>query len=226
MPVKCVQMKSSIIYVFWFYPCLSCYVWVCLICIRHEIVRLHDWGWKHVLLSFSIWVNIENIYFLPWVSWMGLNPSNKLESVSIFWRHCDIPLSVLHATLWIQVYSSPVRCKILLFTEWWIGNAWFSRWCESGSCDICSWNLDASLKICVITDSWNVSPIVDCLESMSFAPSKSSVFQRPSGSVPSRCIPCFCKTSLIVGAVLPQFTCRHILKPLGLNRIFNQYSCD
>ena len=224
MPVDCVQVNSSVIVELWFCPGCCYWAWVCCICISHEVIWLHDWSWKHVLLGFSISVNVENINFLPWVSWVGLNPSNELESICIFRCHCDVELSVLVASFRVQVNSSPVGWVRSVCAESWISEAWLSRWCESSSFQAWSRDLYSSFKICVVSNSWNDSPIINCLESTSRTPSKSSVRQTPSGSVPSERVPCFWVTGFIVSTILPCCTCSSWEG--SSECIFNQQSCD
>ena len=224
MPVESVQVNSSVIVELWFSPGCCYWAWVGCICISHEVIWLHYWSWKHVLLSFSISVNVENINFLPWISWVGLDPSYELESICVFRSHSDIKLSVLEASFWVQVDSTPVRCVWWVIAECWISKAWLSRWCESSSFHGWSWDLDASFEICVVSNSWNDSPIINCLESTSRTPSESSIRQTPSWSVPSESVPCFWESSFVVSTILPRCTCSS-WKALS-ECIFNQQSCD
>lgn len=223
MPVYCIQVNSTIIVEFWFGPC--CWNWtrVCWVGISHKIIRLHDRGWEHVLLSFSISIDVENINFLPWVSWMSLDPSDELESIRVLWCHCNVELPIFVASFGIQVNTRPVRCVISISTECWVGKTWFFGRSESCSFQFWSGNLDSSFKVSIVSDSGNVSPVINCLESTSRAPSESSVSQTPSGCIPPRLIPCLWVTSLIVSAVLPSCT-SHSWKSCLC--IFNQQSCD
>jgi hypothetical protein len=133
MPVNCVQMNCTIIDELWFYPRLSSNKMICCICVFHEIITFHDWGWKHVLLCFSIAENMENIDFLPWISWVSLNQSEELESICVFWCHCKVELPIFVAGFRIQVDPTPFRCVVFISAKWWITKTWFSRWCESSS---------------------------------------------------------------------------------------------
>lgn len=68
MPIYSVKVKSTIIFKIWFCPSCGCALKICRICICLVLVRLHKRCGKHILLSFSISINIENINFLPRIS--------------------------------------------------------------------------------------------------------------------------------------------------------------
>ena len=204
MPVDCVQVNSTVIDELWCCPGCWYWTWVGCICICHEIRRLHNWGCKHVLLGSPVAEYVENIDFLPRISWrIGVDQSDELESICVFGCHSDVELSILVASIWVQVDSSPASCVRSIGAEWWICEAWFSRCSEACSFQAWSWDLDTSLKICIVSNSWDVCPVINCLESTSSLPSKSSVRLTPSGSVPSECVPCFRESGFVVRTILP-----------------------
>lgn len=223
MPVYSVQVNSTIIVEFWFGPCCWSWTRISWVGIFHNFIRLHERGWEHVLLSFSITIDVENIDFLPWVSWMSVDPSNELESICVLWCHCDIELSIFVASFGVQINSSPIRWIISICTECWIGETWFFRWSESSSFQCRSRDLDSSFKICIVSDSGNHSPVINGLESSSNTPAESSISQTPSGCIPARFVPCLRVASLIVSAVLPSCTSDSWESCLC---IFDQQCCD
>ena len=128
--------------------------------------------------------------------------NSKLHCIRVHWCHNHVESSIFHTSKSFDWTPCPVRIIGSTCTILWIGytrGLWSS---ESQSFEIWARDLDTRLCICIVSETLYISPIIDCLESISFIPSPFERPQIPSSFVKrSKSIKSFGETFLSVRTV-------------------------
>ena len=106
--------------------------------------------------------------------------------------------------------TSPFGCIVFVRAIFLVCKAWTLSCSNSQACKICAWDWNSGFCICYVSITWNVSPIINTLKSLSFFPPKFNRLKKPSCFVNTAwLIKKLCETCFIVSTILVDNACWH-----------------